>query len=288
MQILTHAQIIQIYTVAISEDLADSRTALLAGIPPGFRSTLKSAPRPNEQILTDLAYMNQIGRINDANGTIPLRTWLETAAGICPNVKIFQDMLSIITTWTNASQSNLPSAGPKLRDETGMLWAKRHLHDDLTLAMKSANPTLPLSIAFIDMNGLKLINDSYGHPTGDSVIIAFFGSLLATFQDRAELYRYGGDEVIVIMKATPAPVAASLTEAFLKDMGRVKIVLDNGSLLPSLTASCGIATTVDPNEDGKAVVERADVILYKAKEATRRDNQRVSVVAFGDQVILVI
>jgi diguanylate cyclase (GGDEF)-like protein len=168
------------------------------------------------------------------------------------------------------------------RDETGLLWVKRHLVTDLATAVLSASTEAPLSVAFLDMNGLKPINDTLGHRAGDEAIRAFFQAVLATLGQHGEAYRAGGDEVVVILPGITDERAAKSLDGFVRQLGKDVLVLGDGKLETRLTASCGSASTTNPLEDAEAVLERADKVQYRAKERSKERTPRASAIAVGD------
>lgn len=174
------------------------------------------------------------------------------------------------------------------RDETGLLWAKRHLRTDLSIAVLSASVQTPLSVAFLDMNGLKAINDNYGHPAGDDAIRAFFQSALATLGQRGEVYRNGGDEVVAVLPGLADLGASELLARFVRQLSKDCLVLGDGKVELSLSASCGSASTTSPDEDGDALLKRADDAEIRAKNRSRDFNPRVSTISVGDDDVTVI
>jgi hypothetical protein len=72
------------------------------------------------------------------------------------------------------------------RDATGLLWDKRHVKTDLSIAILDASPESPLAVVFVDMNGLKAINDTLGHTAGDEAIKTFFEAVMTTLGERGE------------------------------------------------------------------------------------------------------
>ncbi|SRR6266851_2074430 len=88
------------------------------------------------------------------------------------------------------------------RDPTGLMLSKRHLDRDLAIAVISARPEMPVSVAFLDMNGLKAVNDRYGHAAGDEAIRTYLQVLSMICGNGVEGYRGdGGDEVVLILRA---------------------------------------------------------------------------------------
>ncbi|MDA3950279.1 MAG: diguanylate cyclase [Spirochaeta sp.] len=128
------------------------------------------------------------------------------------------------------------------------------------------------TVAMIDLDHFKSINDSYGHGTGDSVLRSVAHLISTALRSMDILGRYGGEEFVVVLPTTDT-VSATLT------MERIRHsceVLNLPEFAGSVTVSIGIATTSDAGdpEPLSAVIERADQALYRAK---RNGRNRVEV-----------
>lgn len=169
------------------------------------------------------------------------------------------------------------------RDPTGLCLAKRHLSTDLAIAVLHASPETPLSLAFIDMNGLKAINDAHGHDVGDEAIHAFLSAAVATLVERGDAYRgEGGDEVVFILPGIDDGAAKKLLDGFVRQLGKEALALGAANAETRLTASCGSASTTDPGADAGELIKRADKVMYRAKAESKDHEPRVSAVAVGD------
>jgi diguanylate cyclase (GGDEF)-like protein len=120
-----------------------------------------------------------------------------------------------------------------------------------------------LSVAMIDQDGLKAINDRWGHAAGDAAIVQVASALKATQRTTDVAARFGGDEFALLMPDTDLAGAARLLE-------RVQAALDTHPLplapVP-VVVSWGIAQA-EPAEglaDAEGLLERADVALYAMK-----------------------
>lgn len=173
------------------------------------------------------------------------------------------------------------------RDETGLLWAKRHVMTDLIAAILAASTETPLSVAFLDMNGLKAVNDTHGHPAGDEAIRAFFQAVAATLGQKGEAYRNGGDEVVVLLPSVTDEDVRKLLGSFVRQLGRDSLRVVGAKDEIRLTASCGSASTTDPDEDAAALLNRADQAEIRAKNKSREYCPRRSAVAVDDSDVLV-
>jgi len=171
------------------------------------------------------------------------------------------------------------------RDETGLLWAKRHVLVDLAIAILSASQDAPLSVAFLDMNGLKAINDTHGHAAGDQAIRSFFQAAVATLGARGEAYRNGGDEVVVILPGVGDEEAGKLLDGFARQLGKDVVVLGDARAEARLTASCGSASTTNPSADAEALLKLADAAQYGAKAESKKHDPRVSTFAVGGRAV---
>jgi diguanylate cyclase (GGDEF)-like protein len=119
----------------------------------------------------------------------------------------------------------------------------------------------PGSVAVIDVDGLKLVNDRRGHDAGDRFLRSFAAELATAFADR-QLFRYGGDE-FVLLSRTPL-------EALTVRQGvatAVRGVRENG--FPEIDASFGLALFDDVDGSPRGALRLADSRMYATK-ATRR------------------
>lgn len=133
---------------------------------------------------------------------------------------------------------------------------------DVELARGKRQGT-PVSVAILDLDHFKKINDNHGHSVGDWVIKFFARSMQKVFRETDIIGRQGGEEFIVIFPDTE-------TEDAHKACKRLsKYIKENGTELPvQFTYSGGIAL-VSEGEDSKSVLDRSDMALYKAKDMGR-------------------
>ena len=113
----------------------------------------------------------------------------------------------------------------------------------------------PVSVCLLDVDGLKRINDSYGHPLGD-LVLAAVGARLAS---SGEAFRLGGDEFALLLPGVEPEQARLLVELVLVDL-----VLDGGHDEP-VNVSAGIAAYPRDGETPRVLVDRADEALYFSK-----------------------
>jgi diguanylate cyclase len=122
------------------------------------------------------------------------------------------------------------------------------------------------SVALIDLDWFKRINDTYGHPTGDEVLRTFAITVFANIRGVDRFGRYGGEEFLLLLPDTPHDVALRL----LNRLRAIVAELDWSafSLGMQVTVSAGIVT-LKAGETADALLARADAALYKAKAQGR-------------------
>lgn len=124
----------------------------------------------------------------------------------------------------------------------------------------------PLSVAMIDIDHFKRLNDTHGHDAGDAALVATTMALRDRLRAEDELGRLGGEEFLALLPDVPADAAAVVAESLRASVEGVRTRMDDLEL--SVTVSVGWATW-DGEEDADALVRRADKALYAAKNAGR-------------------
>jgi diguanylate cyclase (GGDEF)-like protein len=139
----------------------------------------------------------------------------------------------------------------------------RMLGDEIARAHRSQTPC---SIALIDLDWFKRINDAHGHPTGDEVLRTFAITVFANIRNFDRFGRYGGEEFLLVLPDTPGDDAANILD-------RLRVIiaaLDWSAFSPNMqvTISAGVAT-LTPDETEDSLLARADNALYAAKAQGR-------------------
>jgi len=127
------------------------------------------------------------------------------------------------------------------------------------------------SIALIDLDFFKKINDLYGHPVGDEVLRTFAISMFANVRVIDKFGRYGGEEFLLIMPEA----AEESAEAIVDRLRMIVADIDWNSISPGIavTMSAGVAT-LRHGETPENLLLRADVALYRAKDRGRNRIER--------------
>lgn len=120
----------------------------------------------------------------------------------------------------------------------------------------------PLSVAFVDLDNFKSVNDNYGHEAGDQVLIAATAAIRAGLRTGDMLVRWGGEEFLLILPSTYCGEAGKVLER-LRESG-----MNTRPDGTPVTASIGIAErTLDSSNDWRKLVEIADQRMYTAKQS---------------------
>ena len=157
---------------------------------------------------------------------------------------------------------------------TGVPNRLRLEEDAKELYDQAAKLGLGYSLAMIDVDKFKDYNDAYGHSRGDTTLRAIAGAIAESSRGGDQVYRYGGEEFILVLQTDSRPAAKRITERVRRAVERLAIP-HPASVSGIVTVSIGVATmsahVPRPVQD---VIERADAAMYRAKRAGR--NQVVS------------
>lgn len=126
----------------------------------------------------------------------------------------------------------------------------------------------PVSFVLFDLDHFKRVNDRYGHPAGDSVLIAVANAVRGELRAEDVLCRYGGEEFGVVLRGVGLQGAASMGERIRGLISALTIRHEQLSL--SVTASVGCAASIElPEATPSELIATADRRLYAAKESGR-------------------
>ncbi|MEZ5626185.1 MAG: EAL domain-containing protein [Rhodocyclaceae bacterium] len=124
-----------------------------------------------------------------------------------------------------------------------------------------------VALLFVDVDNLKLVNDSLGHAAGDTLLQSVAQRLRHCVGEKDLVCRQGGDEFIVLLDELPNLEAATSVAQRINDRLGAPYHTDSGELVTSV--SIGIAMYPDDGDDFNALLRKADAAMYQAKEAGR-------------------
>lgn len=122
-------------------------------------------------------------------------------------------------------------------------------------------------MAMIDIDHFKRVNDSYGHPVGDIALRHLADTLRSIVRPRETLYRFGGEEFLLLMQCQDPEEAAAAAQRLINAVRSAPVPIPQGKPL-TLTVTLGLACVGD-DEAMASAVERADRALYEGKRTGR-------------------
>ncbi len=165
-----------------------------------------------------------------------------------------------------ALESQLVHMGELVREDqlTGSL-NRRGMDESLEREIINADRLgAPLCIALLDLDDFKRINDTHGHATGDEVLVHLVNVVKETLRKLDVIARFGGEEFLVLLPETEPAEAMQIITRVQRELTK-RIFMHNTQRL-LITFSAGVAYRA-PGETQADLIKRADVALYKAKNA---------------------
>lgn len=151
---------------------------------------------------------------------------------------------------------------------TGLLSRHAFFENARSYVSLATRHDIPFSVAIVDLDHFKSINDRYGHPAGDAVL-KLFADVVNSVSRRSDIIgRLGGEEFALVLPNTPIVEAYEFTERLHSAVD--KAVLNHASAMIQYTVSIGL-TSAEPETDNGIdnLLARADQALYEAKRAGR-------------------
>jgi diguanylate cyclase (GGDEF)-like protein len=155
--------------------------------------------------------------------------------------------------------------------KTGLLnvstW-EREAESEIARALRTRSP---LSIALLDIDHFKAVNDTHGHLVGDRVLRAVTDALSSQLRDYDRAGRFGGEEFVVLLPQTTELDAHRIAERLRRHIAELRVPVDDseGADVVRLTVSVGVAGMDGTAGELTEMLAAADAALYYAKEAGR-------------------
>jgi len=140
--------------------------------------------------------------------------------------------------------------------------ANRNAYEEHLKKLRKSNANLQnITVVVVDINGLKQINDGFGHHTGDEAIKTVAEILKDTIGKKADVYRIGGDEFVCISENNPFPYISQFRDT---------VSFANRDKIYKLSVSVGYASYNDKhNKTIDDIIKYADERMYKDKKKQR-------------------
>ncbi|WP_372999635.1 diguanylate cyclase [Marinobacter sp.] len=183
--------------------------------------------------------------------------------------KVHERTAQLRNTMRELEKANRKLSTMSLNDALTGLHNRRHLDNIFPELCAEARRTgHPLTLALVDADHFKTINDTWGHGFGDTCL-QFIAEMLTRHVKRPRdvAIRFGGEEFALLLPGTNAAGAEKVCAALLADIANTPLLSPDGSEV-RMTLSAGIAS-LGAGEDQNELFERADEALYRAKSAGR-------------------
>jgi diguanylate cyclase (GGDEF)-like protein len=168
-----------------------------------------------------------------------------------------------MTLWTSTANRERRAG---LRDDLTGCFSREYAN--FRLADLYARSAFPLSVAIVDLDGFKQINDTFGHAAGDALLVQAVRAISGAIRHGDLLARSGGDEFVLVLPRADAQLTYSVAERVRRGIERTRYRLQ--SKIPvRVTASIGAAIAADPSVSLHELIAQADERLYAAKQAGR-------------------
>jgi len=165
---------------------------------------------------------------------------------------------------------------------TGLLnrWALRRIA--LREISRCSRTKSPISVVMMDLDGLKLVNDSLGHGGGDTVLQSVAEALRETVRDQDAVARIGGDEFCILLPDTGLVEAATAAERLRLQVDLLAVPYRGQTV--RVFASLGVASSEGCGLSWQRLIEQSDAALYRAKREGRNRVVTVEVMDSSDSI----
>jgi diguanylate cyclase (GGDEF)-like protein len=172
----------------------------------------------------------------------------------------------VATAFARAYALEAAERGAKIDVLTG-LPNRRYFDEALAMERPRRRTEDSLGILMIDIDHFKILNDRFGHGTGDRVLRAVADAIARTVRTDDTPARYGGEEFAVLLRRTSAEQAVEVGERVRRAVQRLRPA--SLGIDEPVTVSVGVAVAAPGQPVGARLVERADQALYRAKRQGR-------------------
>ncbi len=178
---------------------------------------------------------------------------------------VLKTSLSILTESKKRDEIKMLS----LTDEVTGLFNQRKLLEDLELYIaRYEHEKTGFSLLFIDIDYFKNVNDQYGHVVGSQLLVDMSSVLRTELRTSDLVYRYGGDEFIVLLPRTPLEVAKKIALRISEAVKNAEFNIDEEKKY-RLSLSIGLAQFPQDATSAKSIIHFADEMMYMSKKSGR-------------------
>ena len=246
--------------VALHELLRRSLGRMVIGGGPGVADALRDfvTDEPEDELLTMLellpvAYEQEIWKLHSRRLSSPELT------SVCLKINQFLERIGSRARFDKRGKFTRDG----LADETPIalkaLPGKEKLHSDVSYFSQEV-----LAVIYFDLDNFKNVNDAHGHIAGDKCLTIVAAAAGGAIVSKGRLYRYGGDEFVVVLRNFSTAEASATAERLRAAIQQAKPVEEI-----EVTTSIGVATTEMANIDRTKLIQAADAAMYKSKKGSK-------------------
>jgi len=173
--------------------------------------------------------------------------------------KVVADLAQQLTSTRESATFDRLTGVANRQTLIGALWAE---------VERATRYNRPFSVAFVDIDHFKQVNDTYGHASGDVVLRGIAQAIAANLRQNDLIGRYGGEEFMVLLPETNVEDAAALCEKIRHLVGRLRFAVEGNPALTT-TISIGVAGGIGRALRVDALIRDADAAMYSAKALGR-------------------
>lgn len=154
-------------------------------------------------------------------------------------------------------------------DPLTALYNRRYMDEILERELAiSRRKSSSLSCIMLDIDYFKKVNDTFGHEAGDTVLRSVANLLKSSLRETDWTFRFGGEELVVILPDCSKADAALCAEKIRQSMSAL-VMRHNAQTIGQVTASFGVATFPEDAVDADSLIDAADRAMYQAKKSGR-------------------
>jgi diguanylate cyclase (GGDEF)-like protein len=184
--------------------------------------------------------------------------------------RILEMMASQVATAIAAANIHEASEREAHHDALTSLPNRRQLSEDLRgPLLDAAMRAQPMAIAMLDIDHFKRLNDDYGHKTGDVTLQRVSETLVSSVRDQDRIYRYGGEEFLVVFADADIRLGGLLAERLRAAIQRMPLLASGSEPARPVTISIGVAAFPDDGQHLEALIDTADLAMYASKQSGR-------------------
>ena len=193
--------------------------------------------------------------------------WLLASANIIDYNNVVA-MYSAFQDITGRKNREMLLKNQAIRDPLTSLYNRRYFEEEVfnrILIAKTARESY--SVLMIDADHFKRVNDTYGHKTGDKVLIELAATAEKALRDNDIVARYGGEEFVIFLDKANAEKAETVAERLRQSISSIVVYSDEGEEV-RFTVSIGVSSS-EVSDNVETLIKTADEALYRAKQTGR-------------------